>query len=563
MTSQHWRRAIVAPAGTHHLVDGQPLYPARFERVLKFHAPGLAPAADATGAFHITEGGRPAYEARFKRTFGFYDGRAAVEAEDGWCHILPDGRPLYPDRCAWAGNYQGGRCTVRCLDGRYRHLRDDGCPAYSQRWRYAGDFRDGTAVVQREDGMHTHIDADGRLVHGWWFEDLDVFHKGFARARDARGWHHVDASGTPAYARRFAAVEPFYNGQARVERFDGALEVIDERGKAVVELRPPRVTPLQALSADMVGFWRTHTIRAAVELGVLDALPGSPEAVASAVRLAPERAARLFRALWELELVEPGEGGFWRPTARGALLTRASSSGMDAAAQIWGGDHALRWSDLAEILREPPAPAAPRAEEPSYFQRMHGAALVTYQRFVSGYARHDYERLPEVIDWAAHQHVIDAGGGRGVLLLGLLDRWPHLRGTLLDLPEVLQGLEPPAAVQPRFTALGSDLFEPWPAQADAIVLARVLHDWPDEAAQRLLLHARAALRPGGRIFVVEMLLSEDGANGALLDLNMLVMTGGRERTLHDWRTLLAACGLRIERVVPLPAISSVLVVEAP
>jgi hypothetical protein len=87
--------------------------------------------------------------------------------------------------------------------------------------------------VQAADGRSTHVDLDGRMVNGRWFLDLDVFHKGFARARDDGGWTHVDTSGSPAYSRRFAAVEPFYNGQARVERFDGGLEVIDESGTAI------------------------------------------------------------------------------------------------------------------------------------------------------------------------------------------------------------------------------------------------------------------------------------------------------------------------------------------
>jgi hypothetical protein len=67
------------------------------------------------------------------------------------------------------------------------------------------------AVVQAQDGRSTHIDPGGRRVHGQWFLDLDGFHKGFARARDDAGWMHIDARGAPVYARRFAAVEPFYN----------------------------------------------------------------------------------------------------------------------------------------------------------------------------------------------------------------------------------------------------------------------------------------------------------------------------------------------------------------
>ena len=91
--------------------------------------------------------------------------------------------------------------------------------------------------MQGGNGLHTHINMSGEPVHGSWLVDLDVFHKGYARARDTGGWHHIDLRGYPIYAQRFAAVEPFYNGQARVEGFDGSLFVIDESGTTMVHLR--------------------------------------------------------------------------------------------------------------------------------------------------------------------------------------------------------------------------------------------------------------------------------------------------------------------------------------
>jgi hypothetical protein len=232
-----WQRARVAPERTHHVVDGESLYAARFDEVLAFHAPGIAPVRCGSEAWHIDGRGAPAYTRRFRRTFGFYEGRAAVSDLEGWRHILPDGAELYPERHSWCGNYQGGRCAVRDSEGHYGHIDQAGRPAYTARWGYAGDYRDGVAVAQGKDGRSTHIDARGELVHGRWFLDLDVFHKGFARARDEQGWMHVDDRAQPAYARRFAMVEPFYNGQARVERFDGSLEVIDEAGDTVTVLR--------------------------------------------------------------------------------------------------------------------------------------------------------------------------------------------------------------------------------------------------------------------------------------------------------------------------------------
>jgi broad specificity phosphatase PhoE len=233
-----WQRSTVAPDGSHHIVDGASFYDLRFDGVLPFRDPGLAPVHRDGLAWHVRVDGSPAYTRRFIRTFGFYEGHAAVQSVEGWHHVRPDGTDLYAERYAWCGNFQGSLCAVRERGGHYLHVQADGSPAYSSRWRYAGDFRDGHVVVQADDGRSTHVDRDGTLSHGRWFLDLDVFHKGFARARDAIGWMHVDKSGAPAYARRFSQVEPFYNGQARVEQGDGRRIVIDERGETVVELRP-------------------------------------------------------------------------------------------------------------------------------------------------------------------------------------------------------------------------------------------------------------------------------------------------------------------------------------
>ncbi|MCZ6688101.1 MAG: methyltransferase [Planctomycetota bacterium] len=233
-----WFATTISDDGSHHLLDGKPLYEAHFDEVLTFHTPGLAPVRRGLNAWHIRPDGSPAYERRFLHTFGFYERVAAVLTEEGWCHIRPDASDAYPDRYAWCGNFQGGRCTVRLPNGSYFHITASGAAAYQNRWRYAGDYSDGRGVVQGDDGTYTHIDLDGKAIHGRWFLDLDVFHKRIARARDDGGWLHVDFLGNAIYSRRFAMVEPFYNGQARVETFDGSLEVIDEAAVALVVLRP-------------------------------------------------------------------------------------------------------------------------------------------------------------------------------------------------------------------------------------------------------------------------------------------------------------------------------------
>jgi hypothetical protein len=544
---------------THHTLDGTPLYPARFLEVLSFHAPGLAAAKDDTGAFHINVTGRPAYARRFTRTFGFYEELATVVDGSGAFHLRPDGTELSPERYAWCGNFQDGRCTVRAVDGRYFHVDREGRPAYLERYAYAGDFRDGLAVAQEPSGLHLHIHKDGRPLNGRRFLDLDVFHKGYARARDERGWHHVDAEGEPLYARRFAAVEPFYNGQARVECQDGALRVIDERGETVRELRPPRRSELQALSGDMVGFWKTQTLCAAAELRIIEALPATTSRVAEQRALSPERCERLLRGLGELGLVVR-EGDTWHTTPRGALLHREHPLQMADAALHWGRDCYRLWEALPEALL-----ASGTWEPPCFFESLAGdpGHAASHQRALTSYARHDYAHIAEALHDVTHGTVLDAGGGTGELLRNLLRARPGLRGVLLERPEVARSVEVPAELAGRMEVIAGDIFEPWGLQADSVILARVLHDWGDEDATRILRRAREALAPGGSLHVVELVFDPRDLGGSLLDLHMLVTTGGRERTALEFRTLFESAGLRLRERRSLTNVSQILVAERP
>ena len=573
-----WRDASVAPSGTHHVRDGTPLYSKRFDGVLKFHEPGLAAVRRGGDAWHIRTDGVAAYARRFRRTFGFYEGRAAASDPDGWRHIRPDGTDLHAERFAWCGNFQGGRCAVREFGGSYLHLTTEGVPAYDARWRYAGDFRDRLAVVQSDDGRSTHIDPYGELVHRGWFLDLDVFHKGCARARDEDGWMHVDIAGRPLYRRRFTAVEPFYNGQARVERFDGGLEVIDETGVRVVELRSALRSEFAALSDDLAGFWRTQAICAAVELGVFEALPATSAEIAEVCGLEPARARRLLRALAELRLAAHEDGGrsghtrharpetgepcsvtdeddTWRATERGAFLNTGHPWTLADAAVEYGRMFPAMWEALPRALRVDSGWRAPDI----FAEVAAGPARVTpHHRMLTSYARHDYAAVPAALGLRGDERVIDAGGGHGALAGLLVEAYPGLRVTVLDRPEVVER----AACGSRadgVTFRAVDLFGPWDTDGDAVILARVLHDWDYAPALRILRHARCALPSGGRLFVVEMMLPEGGSAGGLCDLHLLAVTGGRERTVSEYAALLDHAGFSFDGVRRLPALPSIVV----
>ena len=547
-----WRGIGVSPTGAHHIRDGAPLYAGRFDEVLDFREPGLAPVRRGGEAWHIRTDGAPAYRRRFHRTFGFYEGLAAVAGSDGWRHIRPDGADLYPACFDWCGNFREGRCAVRESSGCYLHITPEGKPAYDDRWRYAGDFRGGVAVAQSGDGRSTHIDPRGEPTHGVRFLDLDIFHKGYARARDEGGWTHIDATGRPLYARRFAMVEPFYNGQARVERFDGGLEVIDSAGSALVELRPSPRSEFAALSDDLTGFWRTQAICAAVELGVFEALPAATETVARTCDLDRDRAQRLLRALSELRLTEETVGE-WRVTGRGGYLKAGHPWTLAGAAGEYGRVFSRMWEALPNILRgvggNPPDIFAEVAADPD--------RVATHHRMLMSYALHDYAQAPAAFGLRGNEHVIDAGGGLGAFAELLVNQYPRLRVTVLDRPEVIEQTAR-RALGDRVKARSADLFGPWGVEGDAVVVARVLHDWDDPRALRLLRAARRALPVGGRLFIVEMVASENGAAGSLCDLHVLAATGGKERTAGEYAALLGEAGFDAVGVRRIPAVPSII-----
>jgi 2,7-dihydroxy-5-methyl-1-naphthoate 7-O-methyltransferase len=160
--------------------------------------------------------------------------------------------------------------------------------------------------------------------------------------------------------------------------------------------------------------------------------------------------------------------------------------------------------------------------------------------------------VAERYDWSTVQHVADIGGGTGRLIAEVLQRNPRLRGTLADLPQTavrarqyLAGL----GLDGRCEVVGQSFFDPLPPGADAYLLNRVIHDWDDAAATAILRRCAEAAGSTGRVLVVESQGSpRDDAGFAEMNLRMLVLAGGRERTLDGYSALAADAGLRVTAV---------------
>lgn len=232
----NWQEIRVSADSTRFLFEDEPIFSNHFLEVLKFHAPGLAPVKDLTGAYHINSAGQSLYPERYTRTFGYYCGRAAVVKNKYWFHLNEKGFRVYAQDFLWTGNYQENLCTVRDTENRYFHIDLNGERIYPALFLYAGDYKDGIACVKTSNVFYKHIDTKGNFLNDREFLDLGIFHKNFATAKDEVGWYHIDKLGLELYKQRYTAVEPFYNGFALVTLDNNQKIIIDERGNKIVKV---------------------------------------------------------------------------------------------------------------------------------------------------------------------------------------------------------------------------------------------------------------------------------------------------------------------------------------
>ena len=187
---------------------------------------------------------------------------------------------------------------------------------------------------------------------------------------------------------------------------------------------------------------------------------------------------------------------------------------------------------------------------------------------MAGRAAQEAEDVVAAYDFGALGRLVDVGGGRGVLLATILRAAPALAGTLLDreavIPMARQHLET-AGLADRVELVAGDFFAALPAGADAYLLSRVLHDWDDDDAARILTACRRAMTATSRLLVVEAVLPErarDAPAAIRMDLHMLLLFGALERTEAEFRQLLGGAGLEVAQVVPTGSPAGLSIIEA-
>jgi len=323
----------------------------------------------------------------------------------------------------------------------------------------------------------------------------------------------------------------------------------------------PRLADFGELLRLLNGGWAAQTISAATELGIADLLASGverPGDLARATGSHEPSLRRLLRALASLGLCEEREDGAFRPTALGGLLEDRAPTSLRGMA-LYGRYKRAVWERLAHSVRTGDS-ANPVVHGASVFEHLDrdAAAAELFDRAMTETTRVIAQAVVAAYDFSGCARVVDVGGGYGELLAAILRAAPAARGTLLERPRALDGARRSlerAGVASRCELIAGDFFEAVPGGADCYLLKRVLHDWDDERAAAILRACRCAMPARARLLVVEQILPDRMAvspahqEAARMDLHMLLMAGGRERTQGEYRGLLESAGFGLRRTV--------------
>jgi hypothetical protein len=305
---------------------------------------------------------------------------------------------------------------------------------------------------------------------------------------------------------------------------------------------------------------KTHALGVFAELKIADLLADGPRSTNDLAQAAGAHAPslrRLLRVLAALEIVSETDPGTYALTEAGLLLRSDTFGSLRGIAAMFGGEiHSRAWACLNRSVRTG-EPAFDYVFGKPIFEYLQGDPIsaAMFDEAMTSSSAAQSGAVVEAYDFTGIGRIVDVGGGHGTLLATILQRHPSLSGVLFELPHVAASAGPlfsAAGVRDRVQVDSGDFLESVTSGADAYIMKRIIHDWDDERAARILSNCCDALAPGGRVLVVECVIddSPESLFGKLLDIEMLALAPhGKERTADEFRTLLAAAGLRLERIV--------------
>ena len=329
---------------------------------------------------------------------------------------------------------------------------------------------------------------------------------------------------------------------------------------------PPHAQLIQMASA----YWVSKLLSAAAMLGLADLLAGGARSaadLAGPTRTHAPSLHRLMRTLASLGVLTEGDGQRFALTPLGAALKSGAPGSALATVLTFGGPAMVgAFEQILHSLETGDTGFEKAMGLPIFdYFGAHPDEAALFSETMVGFHGAEPAAVAAAYDFSTFGTIVDVGGATGNMLAAILSRHAAPHGVLFDLPHVVTAA--PAllhahGVDARVTITSGSFFDGVPAGRDAYLLSHVIHDWNEAQCLTILGHCRKAMPETGRLLLVEMVLPEGDAPhpGKILDMVMLVVPGGRERTAAEYAPLLHEAGFRIERVVPTE--SAVSVVEA-
>lgn len=330
------------------------------------------------------------------------------------------------------------------------------------------------------------------------------------------------------------------------------------------ESNPPHVAMLQLIS----GFWISRCIYIAAKLGIADLVKGAPKTagdLAAASGAHPSSLFRVMRALASVGIFTQDDKDRFGITPLSETLCADVPGSLRAFAMTeLGEEHYPAWGNLLHSVR-----TGGIAFDHTFgmdiwkYFAQHPDNAKIFNDAMSGVTAQANEAIHASYDFAGINMLVDIGGGRGALITSILRRNPQMRGILFDSPQVIDGARESVQVSDvaqRCELVGGNFFESVPPGGDAHILKWIIHDWDDEKSLVILRNSHRALAENGKLILVEAVVPPGSELhfSKFMDLNMLVMTGGHERTEEEFRRLYEAAGFRLNRIVPTESPFSVI-----
>lgn len=318
---------------------------------------------------------------------------------------------------------------------------------------------------------------------------------------------------------------------------------------------PAHVQMMNLASAKFV----SKPLWVAAHLGIADLIARGVRDTDALARETDTHAPSLYRILRALACVgvftETAPHQFDLTPLASALVSGAPHSVRDVVIFLNHPVHDLAWTEILHSVKTG-QPGFERALGVPVFEyfRENPEFSEIFNRAMTTLARNNISAVVESYDFGGIGTLVDVGGGHGALMASVLERHPAMRGVVFDLPHVIEGTKKAlqaGGLDARCEAIGGDFFAAVPG-GDAVIMSHIIHDWDDERCITLLRNIARALPPQGKVLICESVIppGNEFSPAKLLDVEMLVLPGGMERTADAYAALLGQAGFRLSRIVP-------------